>query len=173
MDINFVCNHCSQEISVDETSAGQKGPCPWCGEPVTVPSFFPSEKESTAETISCPECGHPNVANNFKCTKCDFILHDEAKFRSDISDGSPLEIFIPYKNTRALSAYYLGVFSLIPCLGIFLGIPALILGINGMKYADRHPEGRGKGHARTGFIMGGISTIYNTLLVIAAMGSFD
>ena len=42
---------------------------------------------------------------------------------------------IPYKNARALWAYYLGVFALIPCIGAPLGIAALVLGIKGLKYA--------------------------------------
>ena len=32
---------------------------------------------------------------------------------------------IPYKNGPALAAYYLGIFSLIPCGGLLLAIPAL------------------------------------------------
>src|ERR1700691_993745 len=35
---------------------------------------------------------------------------------------------IPYRNAPALIAYYLGIFSLIPCVGFVLGIAALILG---------------------------------------------
>ena len=46
---------------------------------------------------------------------------------------------------QALLAYYLGVFSLIPCIGIPLGIAALVLGIKGLKYAKLHPEAKGKG----------------------------
>src|SRR5262245_25106840 len=33
---------------------------------------------------------------------------------------------IPYKNPPALIGYYLGVFSLIPCVGFLLGIAAIV-----------------------------------------------
>src|SRR5262245_8078004 len=35
---------------------------------------------------------------------------------------------IPYKNPHALTAYYLGLFSIIPLIGFILGIVALALG---------------------------------------------
>ncbi len=40
---------------------------------------------------------------------------------------------IPYKNPKALTAYYLGVFGLIPVFGPLLAIPAIILGVLGLK----------------------------------------
>jgi hypothetical protein len=42
---------------------------------------------------------------------------------------------IPTKNSSALIAYYLGVFSIIPCLGIVLGIAAFVLGLKGLAFA--------------------------------------
>ncbi len=71
------------------------------------------------------------------------------------SDGT-LGGLIPYKNSSALLAYYLGVFSLIPCLGIVLGIAAFVLGLNGLKFAKAHPEAKGKTHAWVGIIVGGL-----------------
>jgi len=43
--------------------------------------------------------------------------------------GSPsdaVSTIIPYRNAAALSAYYLAVFSVIPCVGALLGIAALV-----------------------------------------------
>jgi hypothetical protein len=54
---------------------------------------------------------------------------------------------IPYKNPPALTAYYLGVFSLIPCFGLLLAIPAFILGIIGLRKARENPGSKGKAHA--------------------------
>ena len=73
-----------------------------------------------------------------------------------------IEMVIPYKNGKALTAYYLGIFSII--CGAFLGIPALILGIMGIKEANAHPEVRGKVHAWVGVILGA----FMTLVTIAA-----
>src|SRR5262249_42831092 len=74
---------------------------------------------------------------------------------------------IPYKNGRALAAYYLGVFGLIPCLGLLLGPAALILGILGMRYVKANPTAKGTGHAIAGIIMGSLATLGNWGAVIA------
>ncbi len=63
---------------------------------------------------------------------------------------------IPYKNGPALIAYYLGVFSIIPCVGIPLGAAAIVLGILGLKKAARQPEVRGQVHAWVGIVLGGL-----------------
>ncbi|WP_038161491.1 GYF domain-containing protein [Verrucomicrobium sp. BvORR106] len=75
---------------------------------------------------------------------------------------------IPYKNPQALTAYYLAVASLIPCIGILTGIPALVLGIKGLKRAKREPWIRGKAHAWIGIIVGGGLA----LVWIVALGFF-
>ncbi len=63
---------------------------------------------------------------------------------------------IPYKNPKALTAYYLGVFSLVPCLGLILAIPAIILGVMGLKARKVHPQVHGLAHAWIGIIAGTI-----------------
>jgi hypothetical protein len=63
---------------------------------------------------------------------------------------------IPYKNARALVAYYLGVFSVIPPVGALLGIPALVLGISGLRFRRRKPEAGGSVHAWIGIVLGGL-----------------
>jgi hypothetical protein len=70
-----------------------------------------------------------------------------------------LEKMVPQRNPHALIAYYLGVFSFIPCLGVALAIPALILGCMGLKAAHRDPSIRGNAHAWTGIILGAIFTL--------------
>ncbi len=77
------------------------------------------------------------------------------------------EALIPYKNGPALTAYYLGIFSLI--CGAFLGIPALILGLKGLKIAKERPEARGGAHAWVGVILGSLMTLV-TLAVALFIG---
>jgi len=67
-----------------------------------------------------------------------------------------LSAIIPYRNVPALIAYYLGVFSIIPCLGIVLGIAAFVLGLVGLKKARENPSAKGKVHAWIGIIAGGL-----------------
>ena len=66
---------------------------------------------------------------------------------------------IPYKNVPALVGYYLGVFSLIPCLGLLLAVPALVLGIIGLVKAAKMPTARGKVHAWVAIILGAVSLL--------------
>jgi len=75
---------------------------------------------------------------------------------------------IPYKNGHALVAYYLGVFSILPGIGLLLGIPALILGIMGLRKRNANPIIKGTLHALVGIIMGGIFTlVWGGLLILA------
>ena len=66
---------------------------------------------------------------------------------------------IPTQNPAALIGYYLGVFSLIPCLGLALGIPAVVCGIIGLSKANATPAIGGKGHAITALVLGAITTL--------------
>jgi hypothetical protein len=60
-----------------------------------------------------------------------------------------------------LTAYYLGVFSWIPCLGLLLGPAALVTGILGLRYSRRVPQARGAGHAITGIVCGILTSLGN------------
>lgn len=85
---------------------------------------------------------------------------------SPTSDGT-LGGLIPYKNSSALIAYYLGVFSL--ACGPLLGLPAFILGLRGLKYYKAHPEAKGKAHAWVGLIMGGIWIVLTLIFVVLTL----
>ena len=112
----------------------------------------------------CAQCGEKNDDNNYKCTSCGAVLR-----RAETAPPAPVPTpppyapsdgtfggLIPTKNPSALTAYYLAVASLIPVLGIFLGIAAFVLGIKGVKFASAHPEAKGAVHAWVGIIVGGI-----------------
>ena len=75
---------------------------------------------------------------------------------------------IPYKNPHALTAYYLGLFSIIPVIGLILGGIALPLGISGLKKRKQNPAIRGSVHAWIGIIGGGLSVLVH-LAVIAVI----
>ena len=74
-------------------------------------------------------------------------------------EGDATGGLIPYKNIHALLAYYLGLFSLLPCLGLFLALPALVLGIMGLQKRKQNPAIKGSVHAWIGIVMGGIFTL--------------
>jgi hypothetical protein len=69
---------------------------------------------------------------------------------------------IPYKNPHALIAYYLGIFSLLPVVG-------LPLGISGLTRRKRNPIIKGSAHAIIGIVLGFIQLIYNGLIVVSLL----
>jgi len=167
MAIEFVCPVCSHPLSVDFQEAGREVKCPACSQNVSVPlSSAPvASPQEMNKTIFCPKCGQKNPENNFKCTQCGFPLHSPQQPQYIVQD-STMGGLIPYKNIHALLAYYLGIFSFIPCIGFPLAIAALILGLKGLKNAKLHPEVKGKIHAWVGIIAGGFFTAIHTLLIV-------
>ena len=88
-------------------------------------------------------------------------------------EGDATGGIIPYKNGPALAAYYLGIFSLLPCIGLVLAIPAFILGIMGLKKRKENPAVKGSVHAWIGIIMGGIFTlVWGGAIVLMFVGTF-
>jgi hypothetical protein len=86
-------------------------------------------------------------------------------------DPDAVETLIPYRNAKALLAYYLGVFGLIPILGLLLGPLALIFGILGLSYSRTYPSARGGGHAITGIVLGSLDIVINVaILVLIVLG---
>lgn len=83
---------------------------------------------------------------------------------------------IPYKNPKALIAYYCGVFGLASCIvggvgGIF-GVVPIILGLQGLKYAKEHPASRGQAHAIVGIVLGSLevlTALVATVFIIVAI----
>lgn len=73
---------------------------------------------------------------------------------------------IPYKNVPALIAYYLGIFSILPFLGLLLGITAVILGIIGLKKAEEKPVIKGRVHAWVGIVCGCIFGLTWMIVVV-------
>lgn len=68
---------------------------------------------------------------------------------------------IPYKNPKALMAYYCAVFALIPGFGLVLGPIAFFLGLAGLRYYKQHPAVKGAVHAWIGIILGGCCSLFN------------
>lgn len=124
----------------------------------------------------CWKCGTENDENNFKCTSCGVALREVAKKAPTAprtappkSDGT-LGGLIP-KNSKAVAAYYLGIFSLVPFFGFILGIIAFIMGIMGLNHAEKHPESKGKAHSWVGIILGALVVIGHILVLALAVAS--
>ncbi len=91
-------------------------------------------------------------------------------FAGQPMEGDATGGVIPYKNPCALIAYYLAIFSLLPCIGIALAVPAFILGILGLQQRAKNPAIKGSVHAWIGIVMGGLMTlIWGAAIVLAIL----
>ncbi len=73
---------------------------------------------------------------------------------------------IPSRNPKALVGYYLGVFSIIPGIGLVLSIPAIVLGIMGIKAYREDNSRRGQTHAIVAIVIGSLTLLtYGTCLI--------
>jgi len=80
---------------------------------------------------------------------------------------------IPYKNPKALLAYYLGLFSGLPFIGFPLGIVAFIFGIQGLRARKKNPVIKGSIHAGIGIGCGGFFTLFwGGMIVLLIITSF-
>lgn len=93
-------------------------------------------------------------------------MHQPPEETGDATGG-----VIPYKNAPALIAYYLGVFSLIPCFAIPLGAGAFVLGIIGLVKYKKTPQVRGVVHAWIGILLGGLMLLLNVGAIVLLFGS--
>ncbi len=85
---------------------------------------------------------------------------------NEAASDNAVSVMIPYKNPKALIGYYLGIFSLIPCLGLPLGIAALVLGVLGLRAAKVQPNARGKVHAWVAIVLGGLCALGNMIGIV-------
>ena len=74
-------------------------------------------------------------------------------------EGDATGGIIPYKNPHALIAYYLGIVSLLPLIGLPFGIASLILGIIGLRKRKQNPVIKGSAHAIIGIVCGCLSLL--------------
>jgi len=81
------------------------------------------------------------------------------------SRNDALSTLIPTSNPPALIGYYLGVFGLIPCLGLPLAVAALVCGIIGFARARQHPESKGLAHAITAIVLGTLVMIGHFVVI--------
>ena len=138
---------------------------------MSIPPPNTQSPDQPAPAPFCARCGAPNEAGLVQCSHCGQSLLATAwppppggyapPQGYPPQSGGALDALIPTKNPSALTAYYLGIFSIIPCLAIPMGIAAVVLGLRGLKLFNAHPEVRGRPHAWVGIIAGGLFALVN------------
>jgi len=115
--------------------------------------------------MNCWKCGAENPAQIPICGRCGADLNlvsAQAVVEGDVTGG-----IIPYKNPKALIAYYLGILSGLPLIGLPLGIAAFILGILGLRDRRKNPVIKGSIHAGIGI---GCGCLFSLLWGLAIVG---
>lgn len=116
----------------------------------------------------CPDCQAPlnqNVSPYSSPMEVSQYAPNTANNEGDATGG-----IIPYKNPKALIAYYLGILSGLPLIGLPLGIAAFVLGILGLRDRKRNPVIKGSAHAWIGIGCGGIfMLLWGAITVIIAI----
>jgi hypothetical protein len=97
--------------------------------------------------MKCWKCGAENPDQLQTCARCgtDLVVLAQTVVEGDATGG-----VIPYKNPKALIAYYLGIFSGLPIIGLPIGVAAFILGFLGLRDRRRNPVIKGSVHAGIG-----------------------
>lgn len=96
------------------------------------------------------------------CEPCKVAHLDRARPAGSAA-GPPTvaDQIIPVKNPYAMTAYYVSVFSLIPCAGLLLGPAALILAAKGSKARKENPHLPGQAHITVANVLGALTTLLN------------
>ena len=193
MPIDVKCPQCGSELEAPDNAAGKKVQCPDCGTriPVAAAAIQPppraerparKDEEIQEERLPHSRSGEEELQDEDRPRRRrrdeDEDVEDERprrRRRRDDYEDEGIGTLIPYKNGKALAAYYCGVFSLIPCVAVILGPLAFIFGLQGLRFAREHPRARGAGHAWAGIILGSLTTLAHLalilIIVIAAVAS--
>ena len=120
--------------------------------------------------MRCGACGAERSPDQNYCMSCgaSFSPDGVGAMQGDSTGG-----IIPYKNPHALTAYYLGCFSIIPVVGFFLGLGAVALGIMGLKKRRGNPVTKGSLHACVGILFGGLMMLAWAVAIVLAIISLQ
>jgi predicted Zn finger-like uncharacterized protein len=180
MPVTVPCPSCGTNLRIPDTAVGKRVKCSKCETaftaepPAEAPPAEAVQAEVPARKAARPADEEPEERGD-----------DEEEYEEDEDerrygrrrrggggggDGG-ISTLIPYKNGRALAAYYCGVFAIVPCFGPVLGPIALIFGILGLRFVKAHPTAGGTGHAIAGIVLGIITTLlWGGLALVGVVG---
>jgi hypothetical protein len=119
------------------------------------------------DPMQCPHCGAENKPQALVCGACHgqiLPVQTVQQMEGDATGG-----VIPYKNPKALLAYYLGILSGLPLIGLPIGVAAFILGFLGLRDRNRNPVIKGSVHAGIGIGCGCVFSLLWTVVLVGIM----
>ncbi|GAA5506957.1 hypothetical protein [Novipirellula caenicola] len=135
-------------------------------------SLCPSCKQEIATNLAyCPACGartQPSASHASPYAAPSDISSTPVHLThaARVDEGDATGGVIPYKNPKALIAYYLGILSGLPLIGFPIGIAAFVLGVQGLRARKRNPAIKGSVHAGIGIGCGAIFTVFWGLVIV-------
>ena len=147
------CPSCRAENPPTATS------CVECGEGLPVVA---GQKPVHSYPIAQAQGDEEEILDVLPATRRKLKDRDDDDEFDDTGDGG-ISTLIPYRNPKALAAYYFGFFSLIPMVGLLTAPFAVVLGVLGVRTARAKPEAKGLVHAFIGIAFGMISLMCNLL----------
>lgn len=114
--------------------------------------------------MKCWNCGAENQEHADQCSVCGAAL--QAITASVVEEGDSTGGIIPYKNPKALIAYYLGLLSGLPLIGLPIGLAAFVLGIQGLQARKRNPVIKGSVHAGIGIGCGCFFSLFWGFVIV-------
>jgi hypothetical protein len=159
MVLSFSCE-CGQQLQAKEEYAGRRTRCPKCGRDVMIPSI---------ETAPAPE-PPPRPEAVVRRPRPDVSHHDDEDDDDRDEPRRRRRRQPEGTSTAAVFSLVLGILSL--CLLFLAGIPAIILGVVGLRAVSRS-GGRlgGRGLAVGGIILGTVGTLCTCLAGLAVPGT--
>ena len=148
----------NQLAATDTIADSQLGPWEpvgdFCGRQTAL-----DQQDPTAASLADTE-SNPFAASN---------ISTDSVTPSPSAEGDTTGGIIPYKNPHALIAYYLGIVSGLPMIGLPFGIAAFILGLKGLRARKENPVIKGSVHAAIGIGCGGLFSLLWTVLAIVLL----
>ena len=135
------------------------------------PGEHPWQPPATDEEMkNCPYCGERILLTVRKCRYCYEYLDPALREASD-EPGAVERLILPVgRPVSAIAAGYLGLFSLLP----FLGIISVIVSLVALRTLKHNPYLHGRGRAWFGLVMGTIMTlIYLIPIMMILIGQYD
>jgi hypothetical protein len=156
------CPHCTAQNPPEAAT------CSECGEnfkklTASAPPLAPTVETKQGELAEALEVEIPLVV--YPVASVVALTDAELERASLDEENGEQASYIPYENPKALAAYYLGIFAMVPILGLLLAPCAIVLGILGLRKARTNPQIKGGVHAAIGVTLGVLSLIYNPLLM--------